>query len=133
LAGFRIDVVPVRPPVAGGRVFYHRADLVDGPAPPLVEQRAVGGDGGGDIATLAEVERLPRLEQAVFQQRAEGHAPEAALAPGRLEDRVRVGRRGDRVDARARHLDVGRVALDADPMAVQLLGDRAGRAGAEER
>src|SRR6266545_5876561 len=130
LVGAAVEVVPVFPAVARC-ALDGSANLVDRAAELPMPNLAVREHHCGDVVAVAEVQLLARLEQPALQQRAEGHARPIALA---LEDEDAVERRGlDAVDARLGDLDVALVALDADPAAMQLLGDRASGAAAEKR
>src|SRR5690606_38132411 len=81
---------------------------------------------------LAEAQPLSGLQQPAFQQARERNARRSWLVAW-LVGCVAGRRRFDSVEALLRDGDVTRVSLDANPVAAQLFGDRAGRAGAEER
>ena len=81
------------------------------------------------LAVLCEIQRLPGIQQSVFEQCPKWDA--RLLAFLGKDQHLRGG--GEyRVNALLRDLDVLLVTFDADPVATEFLRDRAGGAGAEE-
>src|SRR5690606_27391476 len=125
LAGLRIVVGPVLP--TDGRAPVNLPhDLEYGAGKFAVRDLPVGQHRRADGVVAARVERLPRLEQPSFDEVPEWHA--------RLPARIGEGESGflkrlglHRGDPRLRNAHVIRIALDADPVPVQPLRNRAGR------
>ncbi len=89
-------------------------------------------------ATTARTRRVrssrivPGGDQPALHQAAERHARRVALRPG-SSPRPRPTARAGAAHAAPGRLDIGRMALDADEVAVQPLGHHRGGAGAQER
>ena len=95
-------------------------------------QRAVGAHHRLVAALLVGERSSPGADEARLDERHERHARLAALRTAPVAN-ASGGSGVDRGDALRRGLGIDRVALDADEVAAERLGDRAGRAGAEER
>ena len=94
-------------------------------------ERAVGahlrGVAGAGIGEDGARRDQAGLDQACRRRRAARRACRSTISS------AGVGARRDRGDARRGRGDIGLLALDADEMAAEALGDGAGGAGAEER
>lgn len=85
----------------------------------------------GLMLAVTRIERLTDVQVARFQQGAELHARVAAPR-WRDEERILGGGRRNGGDALVGYPDIGFFAFDADEVALELSGDRASGAGAEE-
>ena len=106
------------------------ADLVDRPGAIGGNQRAVGPDLGMPAPARIE-QHVSRLQQALLDHPTEGDAGLGPLRGGNHQ--IQILRMFDRTYPFFRQRRIVRVGLDADEAAPELLGDRARRAGAEER
>src|SRR5271163_3477840 len=122
--------VPECPAVAGGKPLRERADLMDRTDRRAEGECAIDANEGG-MASISVDEPLAGAHQSRLDHAGER---DARLAAARRHRRDYLeGQRFDRVDSCAGDGGVVRIALDADVMSTQAAGDRAGRAGAEER
>src|SRR5215469_1510726 len=121
--------IPELPAIAGGSTLDMGADLVDRAAAIGGDQRAVGAHLGGPAPVGAGEQRAGR-EIAALHEPAEGNAGLVALRGGGDDFEIGVGR--SRAEALLGDGDIALVALDADIVAAEPLGDDAGGAGAEE-
>ena len=122
--------MPIGPAVAAGRALQRGADLMDRALDVIADQAAIGAD-LGLMAVAQGIQLLSRAQHAAFDDLAERDAHLGAFG-ARGGDGVGV-QTADAGQAAGGDLAIGLLALDADIVAAQHLGDGAGGAGAEER
>ena len=125
--------VPIGPAIACSCTLNGRTHLVDG-APVIAlsatnNQAAVGMDARSRTAGSVG-QYIAHIQQAALDDPAEGNAFFGALG-GCLRHFVIIGG-CNLADTVLGDLGVSRVLLNADPVAMEALGDRARRTGAEE-
>jgi hypothetical protein len=79
------------------------------------------------VPVSMEEKRLTGGQTPFFEQTAEWETSLPLLYAAGVEYNGIVGRRDDGINAGAPQIDVVGISFDADPMAVEILGDDAGR------
>ena len=122
--------LPEGPAIAGIQPLHMRAHLMDRAGGIGAGQGAVGAHLGGLMRCADRTARCPTGSRPRSTTQPKGMRGSARL--DLVTSITSLSGRLDFGDAGARHIGIGLFALDADEVAAQPLGHRAGGAGAEE-